>query len=424
MRRTRPERNELFRAAIELVSTGSSGFKSTARRYSLCPADAEDAYQRGLEILITKAPTGERTELKPWLHTVIKHEALAIRRQRERMLEGQPSPLESGTHEGQNPEERAPERERAQRTAEALSQLKPSEVQCLLLKAVGYSYDEISTKTGFSWTKVNRSLTEGRKRFFDRFAQIESGQRCGRFRSLLSVASDGEATPDDERLLKTHLRACSSCRAALRDYRALPARLAELIPPAVLLPALQKESWWSRLHDSLALWTADRGGAIGHKLQQVGDALSAQKATAVVASTAALTGGAVVHERASSERGSHKQQHIGRSADPSAAARATAALPNSSPSPTTPPASSQPADESTESGTHDPGATAGEFTPERASPQSANTDPEGPASGSPDPTSPASQPVGMPDPADSGSRAASARKTDSGPAGAGQEFGP
>jgi RNA polymerase sigma factor (sigma-70 family) len=202
MRRRKPDRNELFRAAVEIVSTGSSGFKSTARRYSLCPADAEDAYQRSLEILITSAPTPERAELTPWLHTVIKHEALAIRRQRERFLGDQDSPYESGPSEtGRSPEEEAPERERARRTAEALSQLKPNEIQCLLLKAVGYSYDEISLKTGFSWTKVNRSLSEGRKRFFDHFAQIESGQRCGRFRSLLSAASDGEATPDEQRRL-------------------------------------------------------------------------------------------------------------------------------------------------------------------------------------------------------------------------------
>ena len=56
--RTRPKRSELFRAAIDLAADGST-FKATARRYSLCQADAEDAYQRSLEILITRAPTQE-----------------------------------------------------------------------------------------------------------------------------------------------------------------------------------------------------------------------------------------------------------------------------------------------------------------------------------------------------------------------------
>jgi RNA polymerase sigma factor (sigma-70 family) len=163
MRRRKPDRNELYRTAIELVSTGSGAFKSTARRYSLCSADAEDAYQRSLEILITSAPTLERAELMPWLQTVIKHEALAIRRQRERLLGDEVAPDEPSPGEaGRSPEEEAPERERARRTAEALSQLKPSEVQCLLLKAVGYSYHEISLKTGFSWTKVEFNVCDRR----------------------------------------------------------------------------------------------------------------------------------------------------------------------------------------------------------------------------------------------------------------------
>jgi RNA polymerase sigma factor (sigma-70 family) len=318
MRRSRPDRNALFRAAIELASNGSSGFKATARRYSLCAADAEDAYQRGLEILITKAPTDERAELRPWLNTVIKHEALAIRRQRERTLTGaQATAVEFHTTGADViPEEHAPEKERAQRTAEALSQLKPGEVQCLLLKALGYSYDEISAKTGFSWTKVNRLLTQGRKRFFDHFAQIESGKRCSGFRSLLSLASDGEAGADDQRLLETHLRGCSSCRAALREYRALPGRLAAAIPPAVLVPEFEHQGWFSSIYETVTLWTADRGAALSHKLQQVSDAVSAQKATAVVASTAALTGGAVVHERATHHHKRHHEQQASRSAEP------------------------------------------------------------------------------------------------------------
>jgi RNA polymerase sigma factor (sigma-70 family) len=367
MRRARPKRNELFRAAIELVSTGSS-FKATARRYSLCQADADDAYQRSLEILMTRAPTRERADLARWLQTVIKHEALAIRRERERIVGPEYGPDEEEmAEEVASPEEGAPERERVRQTAEALAQLKASEVQCLLLKAVGYSYEEISEKTGYSWTKVNRSLSEGRKRFFERFSQIESGQRCRRFRALLSAASDGEAPPDDEQHLKAHMRTCSGCRAALRHYRTLPARVAELLPPAVLLPALHKESWWSRLHDTATLWAADRGGAIGHKIQQVGDAVSAQKATAVVASTAALTGGAVVHERASGERERTTREDASRRAEP-APDKTVATTPTpANPQPVTQtPAQERPAP--APSAADEQSAAAGEFGPESVAP--------------------------------------------------------
>ena len=44
---------------------------ATARRYSATPEDAEDAYQRGLEILLAKAPTADEAELVPWLKTVV-----------------------------------------------------------------------------------------------------------------------------------------------------------------------------------------------------------------------------------------------------------------------------------------------------------------------------------------------------------------
>jgi RNA polymerase sigma factor (sigma-70 family) len=146
-------KERLFETVVELVSASGSSFKATARRYSLCAADAEDAYQRGLEILMTKAPTHDGEQLRPWLHTVIKHEALAVRRQRERFTAGTEAALEGGlAGRASSPEEEASERQRAVRTAEALGQLKSSELRCLLLKALGYSYDEISAQTGFSWT--------------------------------------------------------------------------------------------------------------------------------------------------------------------------------------------------------------------------------------------------------------------------------
>jgi RNA polymerase sigma factor (sigma-70 family) len=302
--RPRPDRDELSRAAVELLSTGSGRFKATARRFSLCDADAEDAYQHGLETLLTKAPTPNLGELKPWLHTVIKHEALLIRRQRERMLGASVSSTPGGF--GLGPEERAPEKERARRTAEALAQLKPGEVECLLLKALGYSYDEIAEKTGFSFTKVNRCLTEGRKRFFERFAQIESGQRCTRLRGLLLADGEHLQGTEEHKMLKTHLRTCASCRAALRDYRSLPPQLAELLPPALLADSLDERSPLARIYDTAGVWVAERVAGLGHKLQAATEALSAQKATAVVASTAALTGGAVVHEKVLPDQAPHR----------------------------------------------------------------------------------------------------------------------
>src|SRR5919106_241987 len=124
----RPLRSELDEAALELLARHGSQILATARRYAATAEDAEDAYQRGLEILLTKAPTTSEDELVPWLKTVVKHEAFALRRQRDRH-----SPV---TDDGELGERGAPaaathdqaERyERLRQGAEALRQLKPQE---------------------------------------------------------------------------------------------------------------------------------------------------------------------------------------------------------------------------------------------------------------------------------------------------------
>ena len=107
--RARPSAQQLFAAVVDLVSSGQSAaaFKRTARRYSLCPEDAEDAYQRALKILITKAPTDDPEQLRPWLQTVIKHEALAVRRQRERLLPAGEDPMPELAETSRGPDEEA-----------------------------------------------------------------------------------------------------------------------------------------------------------------------------------------------------------------------------------------------------------------------------------------------------------------------------
>ncbi len=154
-RGTRPGRGEIDEAALALLARHGTQILATARRYAATPEDAEDAYQRGLEILLTKAPSTREDELIPWLKTVVKHEAFALRRQRERH-----SPVTGDGHISDPPtppaitHEQAERLERLNQGAEALRELKPHEIRALLLKAEGYSYNEISELTGWSYTKV------------------------------------------------------------------------------------------------------------------------------------------------------------------------------------------------------------------------------------------------------------------------------
>ena len=74
--------------------------------------------------------------------------------------------------------------------------LKPQELRALTLLAEGYSYAEIGEITGYSPTKVNRCLAEGRERFRRLVARSEDGSRCAELRPLLSAFCDGEAKPE------------------------------------------------------------------------------------------------------------------------------------------------------------------------------------------------------------------------------------
>jgi RNA polymerase sigma factor (sigma-70 family) len=267
------------RAAIEMIAEHEATLKRTARRYSLDAADAEDAYQRALEIVLTKAPTTDARELIRWTQTVTKHEAMAVRQGRERLLgyRGRSTEDEVGSDpiaripaRGDGPDEQAERREAIARSREALQALKPAELRALSLLAEGYSYAEIGELTGFSRTKINRVLAEGRERFRGIVSSSEDGSRCLELRPLLSAFCDGEASSREAAAVREHLRACGRCRSTMRTYRAAPriaAALAPVLPPS--------RSLLERAHD-LVTGLGSRLSGIGG----AGDSTAAQIAAA------------------------------------------------------------------------------------------------------------------------------------------------
>ncbi len=275
------------RAAVEMIARHEHSMRRTARRFSLGTEDAEDSYQRALEIVLTKAPTTDPRELIRWTHTVIKHEALAVRRGRERLL-GRPFVGEEGEvpdrvalipADAAGPAERAERREEIARSREALRTLKPAELRALTLLAEGYSYAEIGELTGFSRTKINRCLAEGRERFRSFVARSEDGDRCRELQPLLSAFCDGEAGAEETAALREHLRVCGACRSTLRAYRAAPRTVAALAPG---LPA--SRSLLERIQELFAELGSRLPGAGG------GAESATQVATAGGASGAGMAG--------------------------------------------------------------------------------------------------------------------------------------
>jgi RNA polymerase sigma factor (sigma-70 family) len=158
-------------AAAALVARHESALKRTARRHSLCAADAEDAYQRALVVALRKAPEIDPAALVRWMHAVTRNEARAVRRERERAHKGLPG---RRLDAGPDPHDRMEGRERVATTARALATLKPNERRALGLLAAGLSYAEIGELCGWTHTKVNRCLAEGRAALRERLARLEA----------------------------------------------------------------------------------------------------------------------------------------------------------------------------------------------------------------------------------------------------------
>ena len=283
------------RASVEIYARNETILRRTARRYSLCEDDVDDALQRSLEILLRKAPTDDPRELIKWMQTVVKHEALAIRSERERELVTPTAGSKAGAGEwidhlpahSDGPAEKAERREAVARSREALQTLKPQELRALTLLAEGYSYVEIGEITGYSRTKINRCLAEGRERYRKLVARSEDGRRCAELRPLLSAFCDGEAKPGEVAQVREHLRACAHCRSTLRTYRAAPAAAAALAP---VLPL--DRSLWERVHDTLGGLTARFGGGVSEPATQLTGGGAGGLGIAGIAKVAAVCAGA------------------------------------------------------------------------------------------------------------------------------------
>jgi RNA polymerase sigma factor (sigma-70 family) len=154
--------------ALAHLGSFEAAVRRTARRYSLCADDADDAYQRAVEILLTNPSPADPRHLAAWMQVVTRREALAVRRSRERLLgpdtEDHEQRLDRIASDRPEPQERLERRERVAEAIRLLLELKPQERQALILQAHGYSYAEIRELCGWTYTKVNRSLAEGRAR--------------------------------------------------------------------------------------------------------------------------------------------------------------------------------------------------------------------------------------------------------------------
>ena len=163
------ERNaELLQAVL---AESEHLLRRQARRHAELPEDAEDALQSACLLFIERY----RGDCEPlaWLFTTVKREAWRMRRRASRRREvSLDAPRLAVDHEcpwvEAMPSEEAGPGEVTLRAEEmrerqiVLAELKADQRRALLLLAMGCSYAEICEICSWSYTKVNRSIAEGR----------------------------------------------------------------------------------------------------------------------------------------------------------------------------------------------------------------------------------------------------------------------
>jgi len=281
---------------LRTIAAHADSLLRAARRHSICVDDAQDAYQRAIELFMAHAPRLDAARAPGWLHVVVKREAQAIARARRKILMSTEADLDGRAAEfAPTPEERLLRFDVVSRSAEALKRLKPQELRALWLRAQGHSYSDIGAITGWSYTKVNRCLSEGRRHFLEQYEGIESGEECNRWLPVLSALVDGEATPEQVVALRPHLRNCPGCRATLRALQDSTTPLAALFPVPLLVvdPGLGDRVVHvaTRLYEALAGGLHERAINSFTKAQAVVEVSTSGKVAAVAASAAAVAGG-------------------------------------------------------------------------------------------------------------------------------------
>ena len=274
------------RRVERMVARHGAALLRVANQFSLCHDDALDAYQRALEIYLRRLDSVDPATEGAWLRVVVKHEAMAIRRARQESVDREDVDLDASLPAGlREVEDEVAGGERVERSVEALRALKPDEARALLLKAEGLSYQEIGRRFGWTYTKVNRSIAEGRARFLKVFNGIEAGEACEAHESALSALAAGTATSAQVVSIRPHLRHCACCRATVREMRfSRTRRLALFLPFGWLARLLARGD----VNAGMQYAASTGGGRLGPAATLIGLCLSGVGAGAACMVTGAL----------------------------------------------------------------------------------------------------------------------------------------
>ena len=304
--------SEERRQAVCMAMAWAPGLIRFAARYTHSIEDAEDAYQRGMEVALTSAPVTDPDQLITWLHTIIRREAAVIARTRRReeptRWEELDETITARAEQPASPDAVVEWRERYRGLQDAWSGLTDAQKVCVMLRSTGVTRPEIQLITGFSERKVHREIAEGRARLTEWEVRMATGEECVLIFPLIDSVIDGSAGRRDRRVLSRHVGHCPACRASFRGRRDQLRLLGSLVPTALLGGQLMQAgppdpglalTWWDRVSASATLKSA-------HAVQVMMDipALATSKAGAgaIAAAAASVVGTPMVIDAVHSRR--------------------------------------------------------------------------------------------------------------------------
>lgn len=159
--------------AAQLYREHHAFLQSIARRNSANADDADDALQEALVCFIQAYDPQAESPALPWLILTLKRQcwSMARRSARQNGRARQPGDADCGrddqvefVDQRRGPEELVELSGQVADVGSRLAALKPDQRRALVLLGLGYSYREIGEITGWTRSKINRCMVEGRSR--------------------------------------------------------------------------------------------------------------------------------------------------------------------------------------------------------------------------------------------------------------------
>lgn len=163
-------RQRVHTIAHDLYAVHHRRLLAISTRNSPTIEDAEEALHDAFALFIRHFDPDSQAPPIAWLTLTLKRRCWATYRHQRLLpiqsLSGNSAPEQPVTdHSSQRPlHEFAESAHDAKHIRRAFAHLKPDEQHALSMLALGYSYKEIAKHTGWTYTKVNRCITEGRAR--------------------------------------------------------------------------------------------------------------------------------------------------------------------------------------------------------------------------------------------------------------------